>query len=70
MNTRPQGRVFKHLPRDPENVNAMEQTCDRYSCILPDSGLKSPKVIKITSFRTLNLIVQNGVSLQNRSSFR
>ena len=39
MNTRPQSRVFKHLPRDPANVNAMEQTCDHYSCILPDSNL-------------------------------
>ena len=26
LNTRPQGRVFKRLPRDPANVNAMKQT--------------------------------------------
>ena len=33
LNTRPLGRVFKHRPRDPASVNAMKQTCDRYSCI-------------------------------------
>ena len=27
LDTRPQGRVFKRLPRDPANVNAMKQTC-------------------------------------------
>ena len=27
LNTRPLGRVFKHRPRDPANVNAMKQTC-------------------------------------------
>ena len=27
MNMRPSGRVFKHRPRDPASVNAMEQTC-------------------------------------------
>ena len=27
LNTRPIGRVFKHLPRDPASVNAMKQTC-------------------------------------------
>ena len=27
LNTRPLGRVFKHLPRDPESVNAMKRTC-------------------------------------------
>ena len=27
LNTRPQGRVFKHLPRDPVSVNAMKKTC-------------------------------------------
>ena len=43
LNKRPQGRVLKHLPRDPANVNAMKQMCDRYSCILPDSNLKSHK---------------------------
>ena len=26
MNTRPQGRVFKRLPRNPANVNVMKQT--------------------------------------------
>ena len=72
LNTRPQGRVFKRLPKDPTNVNAMKQTCDRYSCILPDSSLKlhrkRRKVIKIIVFCKLNLIVQNGVGLQNRTS--
>ena len=27
LNSRPLGRVFKHLPRDPTSVNAMKQTC-------------------------------------------
>ena len=43
-----------------------------HSCILPDSSLnchqKRRKVIKIIIFRTLNLVVQNGVGLQNRTS--
>ena len=50
-NTRPPGRVFKHLPRDSEN--------DHYSCILADSNLKShrksQKNIKIIVFRSLDL---------------
>ena len=29
----PAGRVFKHLPRDPANVNAQNNMADRYSCI-------------------------------------
>ena len=70
--TRPLGRVFKHLTRDLANVNAMKQTCDRYFCILPDSNLKSHqkrrKNIKIIVFRTLDLFVQNGVRMQNRTS--
>ena len=33
LNTTLQGRVFKCLLRDLANVNAKEQTCDRYSCI-------------------------------------
>ena len=41
LNTRPKGRVFKLLPRDPANVNALKQTYDRYSCILYDS-MKTP----------------------------
>ena len=45
--------------------------CDRYSCILPDFSRKSHrkqcKGIKIV--RMLNLIVQNGVGLQNQTSF-
>ena len=60
MNTRPEGRVFKCLRRDPANVNAMKQTCDRYSCILPDSSRKLHRkrlqVIKIVAFSTLNLL--------------
>ena len=27
LNTRPIGRVLKHLPWDPTSVNAMKQTC-------------------------------------------
>ena len=27
LNTRPPGQEFKHLLRDPENVNAKKQTC-------------------------------------------
>ena len=27
LNTRPIGRMFKHLPRDLASVNAMKQTC-------------------------------------------
>ena len=27
LNTRPVGRVLKHLPRDGASVNAMKQTC-------------------------------------------
>ena len=27
LNTRPLGRVFKHLPRDPASVNEMKQAC-------------------------------------------
>ena len=27
LNTRPLGRVFNLLPRDPANVNALEQAC-------------------------------------------
>ena len=72
FNTSLQGRVFKHLPRDLANVNAMKQTCDCYSCILPDSVLKShPKCrnnIIINVFHSLDLLVQNGISLQNRMS--
>ena len=45
---------------------------DRYSCFLPDSSLKLHrkclKVIKIITFCMLNLIVQNGVNLQNQMS--
>ena len=33
LNTRPIGRVLKHLPRDPASDNAMEKTCVRYPCI-------------------------------------
>ena len=66
LNMRPHGRVFKHLPRDPEDVYAIKQTCDHYSCILPDSNLKSHrksrKNIKIIVF-SLDLFVQNDVSL-------
>ena len=61
LNMRQQGRVFKRLPREPANINAMKQTCDRYSYILPDSRLKShrkpQKVIKIIVVCTLNLVV-------------
>ena len=39
-------KLFKPLPRDPANVNAMEQTCDRYSCILP--GFQSKIAPKTT----------------------
>ena len=63
---------FKHLWRDLATVNAMKQTCDRCSCILPDSSLKlhrkRQKVIKIIVFRKLNLVVQNGVSWHIRMS--
>ena len=45
---------------------------DRCSCILPDSSLNSHrkrrKIFKIIVFPTLNLVVQNGASLQNRTS--
>ena len=45
---------------------------DCSSCILPDSSLKlhrkCRKVIAIIVFHMLNLIVQNGVSLQNQPS--
>ena len=27
LNTKPLGGVFKHLSRDPANLNAMKQTC-------------------------------------------
>ena len=27
LDTRPIGRVFKHLPKDPASVNAMKQAC-------------------------------------------
>ena len=43
--------------------------CECYSCILPDSIQKSHRKrredIKIVVFQTLNLVVQNGVGLQN-----
>ena len=45
LNTRPQGQVFKHLPGDPANVNAMKQTCVvvilAFKIYLTDSNLKS-----------------------------
>ena len=30
---KPAGLVFKHLPRDPANVNARKNMVNRYSCI-------------------------------------
>ena len=35
LNTKPkaEGFVFKHLPRDPANVNTLKTLVDRYSCI-------------------------------------
>ena len=40
LNTRPLGRVFKHLPRDPASVNAMKQTCVIVIfAYLPDFGI-------------------------------
>ena len=40
----PTGRVFRHLPRDPANVNARKNMVDRYSCInlLYSFGLSDP----------------------------
>ena len=31
LNTRPDGLVFKQLPRDPANVNARKNMCDPYT---------------------------------------
>ena len=50
-------KLFEHeVARYLANVNAVKQTCHHYSCILPDSSLKSHrkrgKVIKIIVFRT------------------
>ena len=42
LNTRPLGRMFKHLLRNPANVNAMKQTCDCYSCTFYLIPTKSP----------------------------
>ena len=48
--------------------------CDRYFCILPDINLKShhkrrkKKNIKIIVVRTLDLFVQVGINIQNRTS--
>ena len=60
LDRRPEGRVFKRLPRDPANDGT--NMCDRYSCILPDSSCT------VTVFCTLNFVVQNGVGLRNRTS--
>ena len=69
LNTRLQGRVVKRFPRDTANVNAMKQTCDCYSYILPYSSRKlhskCQKIIQIVIFHTLNLIV---TGLQNQTS--
>ena len=75
LNMRPQGQVFKDLPRDPANVNAMKQTCVivilAFKINLPDSNLKSHqeqrKNIKIIVFCMLELFVQDGISMQNRT---
>ena len=68
LNMRPQGRVFKHLPGDLANVNAMKQKCDCYSYILPNSNIKSHqkrwKNIKKIVFCTLDLFVQDSVIMK------
>ena len=60
LNTRPTGRVLKHLPRDPASVNAMKQTyiCDRFSCIV---YLIPTKFALNIHFLTLNISKRNCV---------
>ena len=43
-----------YLPRDPENVNAMKQTCAiSVLAFLAEFCLRSSKIIKIVAFSTL-----------------
>ena len=65
LNTRPIGRVIKHLPRDPASVNAMKQTC--MIVILADFTLfqqirseNAAKTLNCTSSYT-GFLKQNGV---------
>ena len=39
LNTRPNGLVFKQLPRDPENVNTRKNVCDPYIIYRNATGL-------------------------------
>ena len=54
LNTRPIGRVIKHLPRDPASVNAMKQTCVivilAYFIIPTKLALKTLLNIKVSIF--------------------
>ena len=55
LNMRPLGRMFKLLPRDPANVNALKKNMfDRYSYILYDSmkNLKNHKKVALTLLYT------------------
>ena len=68
LNTRPSGRVFKHRPRDPASVNAMQQTCVIVIlAFLPDFSINRAENVALTlniPFLTLNFSKQNGVSVK------
>ena len=50
LNSRPLGRGFKHIPRDPANVTAMKQKCIGY--FPSNSRINCRKIVKIMAFCT------------------
>ena len=67
LNTRPLGRVFKHLPVVPASVNEMKQTCGIIIlAYLSDSNHRSTESTAKTLKYHLTLVfsIQNGVSVK------
>ena len=65
MNTRPNGRVLKHLPRDQVSVNAMKRTCVIviFTYLPYSSQIHAENAVKTIKypFLTLDFSKQNGV---------
>ena len=77
LNTRPIGRGFKHLPRDPGIVNAMKQICviaifAYFTLLQSNSHCKHSKHIKMYIFLHVLMISPNTMpsAVNFRTSYR
>ena len=55
LNTHPNGLVFKHLPRDPANVNGCKNMCDPY-ILISWSSLLQILVLIVFAFDDKNIL--------------